>query len=48
MFYLTELLNLPLRGADGHRFGHLREFVIEPEQDANLVRLVIYRHGGSS
>src|SRR6185312_9271844 len=44
MFYLTELLNLPVRGADGHRYGRLREFVIEPALDANLVQMVIYRH----
>lgn len=47
MFFLTELINLPLRAADGHRMGRLRELVIEPEQDANLVRMVIYRHDGN-
>ncbi|MGH9488101.1 MAG: magnesium transporter MgtE N-terminal domain-containing protein [Terriglobales bacterium] len=48
MFYLTELINLPLRGGDGHRFGRVRELVIEPEHDPNLVRRVIYRHQGNS
>ncbi|MGH3184030.1 MAG: hypothetical protein ACRDOE_19305, partial [Streptosporangiaceae bacterium] len=47
MYYLTELLNLPLRGPDGHRYGRLREFVIEPELDVNLVRMVVYRHEGN-
>ncbi len=44
MFYLTELINLPLRNTEGRRLGRVRELVIEPEQDANLVRMVIYRH----
>ncbi len=44
MFYLTELINLPLRNTEGRRLGRVRELVLEPEQDANLVRMVIYRH----
>jgi len=44
MFYLTELINLPVRGGDGHRFGWLREFVIEPEKDPNRVSTLIYLH----
>ncbi|MGH9476513.1 MAG: magnesium transporter MgtE N-terminal domain-containing protein [Terriglobales bacterium] len=47
MFYLTEILNLPLRGGDGHRYGRVRELVIEPEVDANLVRRVVYQHEGN-
>ncbi|MGH9465957.1 MAG: magnesium transporter MgtE N-terminal domain-containing protein [Terriglobales bacterium] len=47
MFYLTELINLPLRGGDGHRYGNVRELVVEPEHDDNLVRHVIYRHAGN-
>lgn len=47
MLYLTELINLPLRASDGHRLGRVRELVIEPEQDVNLVRVVIYRHDGN-
>lgn len=47
MFFLTEILNLPLRGGDGHRYGRVRELVIEPEQDANLVRRVVYFHEGN-
>ncbi|TAN21842.1 MAG: CBS domain-containing protein [Acidobacteria bacterium] len=47
MFYLTELINLPLRGGDGHRYGNVRELVVEPEADDNLVRRVIYRHNGN-
>jgi CBS domain-containing protein len=47
VFYLTELVNLPVRGPDGHRYGRLREFVIEPAQDRNLVQMVIYRHDGN-
>jgi len=47
VFYLTELLNLPLRGPQGQVYGRLRELVVEPEQDVNLVRMVIYRHEGN-
>ena len=47
VFYLTELINLPLRAGNGHRLGKVRELVIEPEQDVNLVRMVIYRHDGN-
>jgi magnesium transporter len=47
VFYLTELINLPLRNMEGRRLGRVRELVIEPEQDVNLVRMVIYRHDGN-
>lgn len=47
MLYLTELINLPVRGSDGHRYGNLRELVIEPAVDLNLVQLVIYLHQGN-
>ena len=47
MFHLTEIINLPLRAGDGHRLGRVRELVIEPEHDPNLVRMVIYRAGGN-
>lgn len=47
MFYLTELVNLPVRGSDGRAFGRLRELVIEPEYDTNLVRTIVYRHDGN-
>ena len=47
MLYLTEIMNLPVRGADGHRLGKLRELVIEPAQDRNLVKMVIYRSDGN-
>jgi flagellar motility protein MotE (MotC chaperone)/sporulation protein YlmC with PRC-barrel domain len=47
VFHLTELINLPVRGGDGHRHGRVRELVIEPEQDANLVRQLIYSHEGN-
>jgi magnesium transporter len=47
VFYLTELINLPLRNMEGRRLGRLRELVIEPEQDPNLVRMVVYRHDGN-
>ncbi|MGH9518741.1 MAG: magnesium transporter MgtE N-terminal domain-containing protein, partial [Terriglobales bacterium] len=44
---MTELVNLPVRGSDGRAYGRLRELVIEPELDTNLVRTIVYRHDGN-
>lgn len=43
MYYLTELLGLPVRDAEGRLLGRLREIVLEPGSDPNLVRTLIYR-----
>lgn len=47
MFYLTELVNLPVHGSDGRSLGRLRELIIEPGHDPNLVRSIVYRHDGN-
>lgn len=46
MLYLTELMNLPIVAPDGRVYGKLREVVIEPGRDPNLVQSVVYRSSG--
>lgn len=48
MLYLTELMNLPIVAPGGRVYGNLREVVIEPSRDPNLVQAVVYRSGGRS
>lgn len=46
MLYLTELMNLPIVAPGGRVYGKLREVVIEPGRDPNLVQAVVYRSSG--
>lgn len=46
MYYLTELFNMPIVAPGGRVYGNLREVVIEPGKDPNLVQFVVYRSIG--
>ena len=46
MFYLTELINLPIRTVAGERVGRVGDLILEPERDPNRVQYVLFRQQG--
>lgn len=47
MVYFTQMVNLPVVDAQERTLGRLRDLVIEPSRDRNLVQMVVYRGGGN-
>ncbi len=46
MYFLTELLGLPIYGPTGARQGKLREALLEPARDPRRVQAVLFRQDG--
>ncbi len=47
MYSLTELIGMPITDCHGKSLGKVRELVVEPAHDPNLVQLLVFRQQGA-